>query len=226
MRSPSDLNRVINEIATSANTDIAPIIQPTKPEGGYFGVPRAVFCYINFLGLLYEGWSGKKKKKKNKKESEKTDFGTTTQAKKYIREVLGEIDELYKINCDVLYDLYRHGTVHIFAPKKMISGVDNKKSIEWLLYKGDRESWQYYESRAKKFRHLRIVEWNNNRYILPLSISVLYADLIESLVLYRQKVLTDETQDLLKKFSSVVDALDTDFDEVSYDFWSDATKPE
>lgn len=220
MRTLDNFSRAINDLVISANTDIAPIIQPTRPEGGYFGVPRAVLCYINFLGLLYDGWSGKKNDK-----GEKIDFGISRQAKKYIKEILGQIDEFYITNGNLLYDLYRHGTIHIYSPKKMVSKKVRQKTIEWLIYKGDREDWQYYENKALKVRHLEVVEWETNRYVLSVSISILYNDLIESIDLYKRMVYSDNTRKLLRKFSSVADALDTDFDQTPYDFWSKARKP-
>lgn len=84
------IDRIINDLVTSINTDVSPIIQPTRPEGGYFGVPRMVFCYIDFLGLLFSGWSGKKKKN-----GDKDDFATPQKAKTYIKKVLSQVDENY-----------------------------------------------------------------------------------------------------------------------------------
>lgn len=114
MRSIDNFNRVINDLVTSLNTDVAPIINPSRPEGGYFGVPRSVFCYINFLGLLYAGWDGSK----DQRSGEKKNFGSSNQAKNFIKEVLGKINKHYETNGELLYDVYRHGTVHIYSPKK------------------------------------------------------------------------------------------------------------
>lgn len=60
------ISKIINDLASAITNDIAPIIQPGKPEGGHFGVPRSIFCYTDVLGLLYSGWSGKKKKNGDK----------------------------------------------------------------------------------------------------------------------------------------------------------------
>lgn len=216
MRTLDNFNRVINDLVVSLNTDVAPIINPSKPEGGYFGIPRSVFCYINFLGLLFGGWNGNK----DKRSGEKMNFGSSSQAKRYIKEVLGKIDKNYVINGDLLYDVYRHGTVHIYSPKKMIANNDNDKTIEWLIYKGGRESWQYYENKAIKLTHLKTIKWSGDRFVMPLSINVLYDDLCESIDLYRRMVYEDK--ELLEKFSSVADALDNDHDVTKHDFWSQA----
>ena len=209
----NDFDRVLNDLAVSIQTDISPIIQPNKSEGGYFGVPRMVFCYVDFLGLLYCGWI---KKYKNE---QKQNFATSRKAIKFIREILGRIDRLYKTNGGLLYDMYRHGTIHIYSPKKLKSKKFPDRTIEWLLYKGDRERWDYYENRATKFHHLKIINWANNRFLLPVSINVLYADLIESMVLYRSIVHNDKSGKLLKNFRTVAEALNNDFDSTPYKFW-------
>lgn len=214
MRSLNNFDRAINDLVTSAQTDVLPILQPNRPEGGYFGVPRMVFCYVDFLGLLFCGWVNKKDKK-----GVKEDFATGPKAKKFIKEIFGKIYHLYEVHGDLLYDMYRHGTVHIYSPKKMISSKFPNRTIEWLLYKGERDSWGYYENKATKFRHLKIIEWSKDRFILPVSINVLYSDLIEAIVLYRQMVHDDNSKKLLKKFSEVANALDSDFDSTSHKFW-------
>lgn len=211
------VDRIINDLTASISTDIYPIIQPNRPDGGYFGVPRMVLCYIDVLGLLLVGWSGRKKRYGDKK-----DFATSTKAKDFIKKVLSQIDYLYGVNGDLFYDMYRHGTVHIYSPKKLASRESPSKTIEWLVYKGDREQWDYYENTAVKFRHLQIIEWEKDGFILPVSIVILYKDLLVSIDLYKRMIYEDESEDLLKKFLSVVDALDNDFGTTPHKFWEQA----
>ncbi len=210
----SRINRIINDLATAINTDISPIIQPGKPEGGYFGVPRTVLCYTDVLGLLYSGWSGR-----TNKDANKVDFATPQKAKIYIKKVLSQVDELYGKNGDLLYDMYRHGTVHLHSPKKMVSITDHNKTIEWLIYKGDREQWDYYENRAVKFRHLEIIEWEKDRFMLPVSIVILYRDLLVSLELYNKMIFEDKSGELAKNLLTVADGLDQHFDSTTHKFW-------
>lgn len=210
------INRIINDLATAITNDIAPIIQPDRPEGGYFGVPRSVLCYTDVLGLLYCGWSSKKDRHDNK-----IDFATPAKAKTFIKEVLSQVDKLYGENGDLLYDMYRHGTVHLHSPKKMKSKTEPNKTIEWLLYKGDREQWDYYESRSVKFRHLQIIEWETDRYMLPVSIVVLYKDLLVSLELYNKMIFDDTTGELAKNVIAVADGLDKHYDSTTHKFWQD-----
>lgn len=213
------VNRIINDLATSIRTDVLPIIQPTNPEGGYFGVPRTILCYIDFLGLLLAGWRGKKNKK-----GVKDDFATPQKAKDYIKDVLSKVDKLYGTNGDLLYEMYRHGTVHIYSPKKMVSEGSLKRTIEWLIYKGDREQWDYLETKAVKFRHLQIMELEKNRFILPVSIVALYRDLLVSIELYKEMIYKDKTERLLKNLLSIADALDQDFDITPHKLWKGAVK--
>lgn len=215
------VNRIINDLATSIRTDVLPVIQPTNPEGGYFGVPRAILCYIDFLGLLLAGWKGVKDKK-----GIKNDFATSQKAKDYIKKVLSQVDNLYDTNGELLYDMYRHGTVHIYSPKKMVSKWFPERTIEWLIYKGDREQWDYFETKAIKFRHLQVRELEKNRFILPISIVIFYKDLLVSLELYKKMIYEDKAEQLLKNLLTVADALDQDFDTTPHKFWEQAIKIE
>ncbi len=210
------IDRIINDLVTAINTDISPIIQPGKPEGGYFGVPRTVLCYIDVLGLLYSGWSGKKNK-----HGDKVDFATPEKAKIYIKKVFSKVDKLYADNGDLLYDMYRHGTVHLHAPKKMVSRTEPTKTIEWLIYKGDREQWEYYENRSVELRHLEIIEWEKDRFILPVSIVILFRDLLEAIDLYRKMIYRDKSGELANNLLAVADGLDQHFDSTLYKFWQD-----
>lgn len=213
------INRIINDLGTSIRNDIAPMIQPNNPEGGYFGVPRMVLCYINFLGLLFMGWNGEKKEN-----GDKDNFATTKKAKDYIKKVLSQVDSLYKINGDLLYDMYRHGTVHIYSPKKLVSREFPKKTVEWLVYKGEREQWEYLENRSVKYRHLQIIEWPEDRFVLPVSILVLYRDLLVSIELYQKMIYADKSENLLKNILSVADALDKEYDGTPHNFWANSIK--
>jgi len=213
------VNRILNDLKTSIETDVYPVLQPNRPEGGYFGVTRTLLCYVDILGLLLEGWSGKLKKN-----GDKDDFATPKKAKVYIKKVLSEVDELYELNGDLLYDMYRHGTVHIYSPKKLVSRQYPKKTVEWLIYKGGREQWDYYENKSFKFRHLQIIEWAKDKFVLPISILVLYGDVVVSIDLFRKMIYEDKSRKLLKNFLGVADALDTVYDGTKDKFWEKAIK--
>lgn len=213
------IDRILNDLKTSIETDVYPVLQPNRPEGGYFGVTRTLLCYVDVLGLLLKGWNGKLKKNEDK-----DDFATPQKAKAYIKKILSEVDELYELNGDLLYDMYRHGTVHIYSPKKLVSRLYPKKTVEWLIYKGGREQWEYYENKSFKFSHLQIIEWVKDRFILPISILVFYNDVMVSIDLFRKMIYEDKSRKLLKNFLGVADALDTVYDGTKVKFWKWATK--
>lgn len=121
------VDKILNDLVTSINTDIAPIIQPNRLEGGYFGVPRMVLCCIDFLGLLLEGWSGKMKKNGNI-----DDFANSDKARKYIQKVLSQVDNFYGKNGDLFYEMYRHGTVHLYHPKNcLLKNIQTRPLNGW-----------------------------------------------------------------------------------------------
>lgn len=209
-----DFERGMRDLLISAETDIVPTIRPQAPEGGHFGVIRSVLCYIDFLGAVFAGWKGERDKKGRKKLSD------SKKATDFVKKVFGEVDKQYQSNGELLYEMYRHGTVHLYSPQRLKSKNKPNKTIEWLIYKGRREEWDYYENRAIKLRHLQIIKWDQNRFILPVSISVLYADLIAAIHLYSRMVKTDKSGNLLKKYGSVIDALINDPDPTEFKFWS------
>lgn len=100
----------------------------------------------------------------------------------------------------------------------MASRTSPNKTIEWLIYKGDREQWDYYENRSIKFHHLKIIEWETDRFMLPVSILMLYKDLLVSINLYRKMIYEDTSGELSKNLLAVADGLDQHFDTTLHKF--------
>jgi hypothetical protein len=73
--------------------------------GGDLSIPRQVFCYIDYLGSLCYGPGPR---------------NNTRHAIKFIENYFGEIDERYKKFGELMYNMWRHGTVHEFDPKRYI----------------------------------------------------------------------------------------------------------
>lgn len=168
------------DLTASIRNDIGPMIRPDRPEGGYFGVCRMVLCYVDYLGALYQGYQGKKDKK-----SGRLIIAESSKAKSFLKEVFCEIDPSYRERAELLYETYRHGTVHLYQPKVL---EDNGRRLEWLVYKGDRESWVYVGSRAIKVRHLQPLEFEPSTWLFPISIVCLYSDLIKAIDVYQRKL--------------------------------------
>ena len=72
---------------------------------GYFEPVLLCFCWCDFLGALYCG-DGRFK----------SGIGSTCRSKRFIINVLGAINPKYKAIANDLVEIYRHGTVHAYAP--------------------------------------------------------------------------------------------------------------
>lgn len=202
MHTIKEIERGLNDLKISAKTDIFPIINANKPEGGYFGVPRSVLSYVDFLGALYGGYGGEtigKTKRRN--------IATTRKAKTFLKDIFGEIYEPYREFGEIMYEMYRHGTVHLYRPNTLIN--EKGDILEWLTYKsgdkGERAGFTKYESKVIYVHHTIPQRFAYGRHIFPVSINLLYDDLLSAIDLYFDKLKKDK--DLVKKYSEVIDAL-------------------
>lgn len=162
---------LLGNIAQSWENDIAPIL---SGKGGFFILPREFFCYGDFLGSFYEGLQGR---------DAMSGARVRQAAETYLDEILGEIDVGYRDHRTLLYQMYRHGTVHAYMPKTLENSSDGR-IIGWLPYRGAREQWQYLEHKSVEIRHLLPVTLDNNVFRMPISIDCLYWDLLESVKKY------------------------------------------
>lgn len=169
--------------------DIKPILHLKIEPGGYFGVPRQLFCLIDFLGAMYTG---------------KYDRGNSSKgAEKFIKNIMGDktIDENYKKNGKLMYDMYRHGLVHFFQPKKFILNGWNKTG--WCVHKKSRkDDLEVKDDKGGKYviknaRHLEIVKHPDSTKdfnVLVISLKCLFEDFQKSLNRYYQVVRDDENK--------------------------------
>jgi hypothetical protein len=82
--------------------------KPKKSIGyGFFEPILLCLCWCDFLGALYCG---------DGKSISAGGIGNTKRSKKFIDEVLGALNPGYKKVSRDLIMVYRHGTVHAFAP--------------------------------------------------------------------------------------------------------------
>lgn len=137
------------DLKKSIFNDVKPIIQPHEKEGGYFGVSRLVLCYVDYLGALYIGYNGETDRSGRKK------ISTVNKAKSYIKHVLSKVDPLYESYGDLLYEMYRHGTVHLYQPKTFIN-KDTKETLSWLTHKGSRIAEDEYNGKLEHMNPKRI----------------------------------------------------------------------
>lgn len=80
---------------------------PKKIGYGFFEPVLLCMCWCDFLGALYCG---------DGKSIREGGIGNTKRSKLYIKDILGQINKDYKNVAVYLVKVYRHGTVHAFAP--------------------------------------------------------------------------------------------------------------
>lgn len=185
------------EVKEQIFLEVAPILYIGQEAGGYFGVTRQVLCYVDFLGATYCGFNRRKDR----------DISMSWKAEKFIHDILGLIDRRYKKNGNKLYEMYRHGLVHLYQPKSLIQVRRQKRKLSWLVYKGGRD-WhdeEINDSRRKfkvKVRHMEIIidPRNTKKDLLAISITCLYKDLLTAIDLYSKRIEQDKTKKLLNNW--------------------------
>lgn len=180
------------DLKKSIFNDVQPIIQPCSKEGGYFGVPRLILCYIDHLGALYKGYNGKE-------HNERKIISEPFKAKAFIEDVLGKVHPFYNKYGIFLYEMYRHGTVHLYQPKIFFN--DQNEKLSWVTYKGPRETVSEYG----KIQHMKPNEFKTKNWIFPISINCLFYDLIESITYFQNMIRTDNN--LINNWKSTSNAI-------------------
>jgi hypothetical protein len=150
-----------------------------------FAIAREVLCYVDHLGSLFTGRSGRR---------------TSEAAKAYIARYLADVDASYGETGGLLYDMYRHGTVHNFAPSKLRR---KGQTITWLVYEGEREAEVYlWPSEQVRVRHLMLyTPYGSSKSWLPVSTRCLFDDLKSSIEKFRDELL-DDNGGMLEKWNA------------------------
>jgi hypothetical protein len=152
---------------------------PLMHTHGMFGIPRQVFCYVDYIGALREGPTPSKR---NPKQPE---LAKTWKAVKVLKELFGRVDPNYVATAELLVRGYRHGLVHTFAPK-VLRRTDGRQ-LYWAVYRGGRDE----SGGGVSFtRHLVIspAPVSAGADYLPISIECLVSDLLSALDLFRAEV--------------------------------------
>lgn len=74
-------------------------------RGGYLSISRQVSCYVDYLGSLAYGGKGR----------------TTSNAVQYMETYFVRANSVYSGKCQLMYDMWRHGTVHEHDAKVYVS---------------------------------------------------------------------------------------------------------
>jgi len=159
------------DLDASIQNDVYPVLQADKVQGGYFAVPRLVMCYVDFLGALYCGFTA----------GGNPNIASTAKASRYIQDVMSLVDPAYRQNGRLLIEMYRHGTVHLYAPISLRRNSDNR-ILQWEAYKGTRKEMLVAGTVAAKWvKHMEIYNHDHTTDVLPISIVCLYEDLRQSI---------------------------------------------
>jgi hypothetical protein len=90
------------DILNSIDDDLLLALKAHENEntGGYFSIPRQVFCYIDYLGALMNDG-------RNSSEN----------AISFMDKYFEKVNPKYSKKNNVIYNMWRHGTVHEYDPK-------------------------------------------------------------------------------------------------------------
>jgi hypothetical protein len=115
MPPPSDVVDYLEEdLVAVINNDLLAVLKFHEGGiGGFHSIPREVFCYIDYISVLRYGPPN-----------------SSTKAIQFIEKYLGSTNVRYKHYGKLLYEMWRHGTVHEFDPKRL-KHSSKKYSIGW-----------------------------------------------------------------------------------------------
>jgi hypothetical protein len=191
-------------------SDVGSCLNSVDPTGGVFGVPRLVLAYVDYLGTLYHGYDGSVDTRTGRRIFSKTKY-----AKTFLVEVFGVVHKDYKRYGELLYDIYRHGTVHLYEPLTLRNPT-TKKTIEWHVFKQATPS-----TPPSRVGQIKTSPWNlmllhlvptpkpgqqdANVWVLPVSINCLYSDLLAALDIYAKRLQNEP--DVADRFQKTINAL-------------------
>lgn len=197
------------EMKTIVEDDIKPCLLIGVPRGGYFSVPRLVLSCVDYLGALYCGW-----RTDEVFGDGRPNFTATRKAVKYLEDVFGEVFPEYRIRGRLLWEIYRHGTVHLNQPKALQNGA---RTISWYIFKGNWKERMIVgnvptgigTSVLMPVSHLVPMPMTRlpNDWILPICTTCLYEDLLVSLDVYADMIQKETTPTLESNFKSAVDEM-------------------
>jgi len=126
-----------------------------KKEAGFFSVPRDVFCYLDYLGQIAFG------------------NGNTESAEDFIKTYF---PKTYRDYAELIYSMWRHGTVHEYKPKTFFAEYPNNTP------KRIKVAWRSNNDRSKKARkeHLKFYQMDGKRNTLFLTVNT--CQLVEDLM--------------------------------------------
>lgn len=174
-----------NDLANSVLDDVWPCVQPSNPRGGYFAVPRLVLSYDDYLGALYHGYIGRRGRNRRI-------FADHNYAKTFLKEIFGVIDVNYKTYGDLLWEIYRNGTVHLYEPMKL---ENQGKIVTWLVHKYGRIADVPTQLGNVNLTHLVPYQYGPSEWWQPISIVCLFRDLLSAIGEYANRIISSQSSE-------------------------------
>ena len=105
-----------NNLLRTIENDVAAVLSFHEQQqvSGFHSIPREVFCYIDYLGTISKGPPG-----------------TAEKAISFVETYMAAADGRYKKFGRLIYEMWRHGTVHEFDPK-VLKHTRHRYGIGWL----------------------------------------------------------------------------------------------
>jgi hypothetical protein len=203
----SDVARGLKDVRSSLERGVLPSLEACATHGGSgcLVVIREVFAYVEFLGALYGGYAGEMDNRRRK-------IASGQKSVQFLKEFFGTTDAAYRQHARLIYEMFRHGTVHVSRPH-ILKRRSDSSTIEWACYIGERQGAPIcYEGHPLQVDHLRplLLDVAAKRYIMSLSIDTLYNDLLSVIERYEGEIRKQyEAGDptLLQHYTSTIKAL-------------------
>ena len=147
-----------NDVLTAIKNDLIVVLEfhERQQSGGFHSIPREVFCYIDYVATLCYGSASSKN------------------ATQFIEQYLGKIDSRYEQYGKLLYEMWRHGTVHEFDPK-ILKHSTEKYYIGWQTNNDSPPG-----NRECHLECFKVTE-KNDRYLLNINLFQLVDHLVEAI---------------------------------------------
>lgn len=201
------VNFLDHELIPQTKQEIGNWIRPRKKQGGYFIVVRQIFCMVDFLGAVYNGYP----LSESTQDKHGYRIATTNKAIRFILKFFKPINTYQTGVVSQLYDMYRHGLVHLYQPK--ILKLNNNKRLLWFFYRGKRFDKKINAGTDignlvfLNVEHLKVINNGPNKklYYLPICVDSLYEDFETAVQTYREKL--KNTRTLQVKWRTTVNAI-------------------
>jgi hypothetical protein len=156
------------EVVGTSRHETAPLVRIPA----FFGAVRAIMSDIDYVAALHEGWDGRDRRQ----------IATARKAVDFLKTVFPAAtgNQQYAVLANHLYDLFRHGTVHLRAPKFVVNRASSTSILSWGLMEARMEDFDDGLGTRFTGTHMQPVRATAQKTVLPVSIQVLFEDFLSS----------------------------------------------